>query len=96
MNNVTHEKHEDDLEKKDEYLYHAAEVGVASFVSTHFRLRKKKKILGQKLCNCCFNSNVIVNISISSIIIIVLLFLLAFHFINVSTYKIIFASERLC
>ena len=43
LNNVTHEKHEDDLEKKDEYLYHAAEVGVASFVSTHFRLRKKKK-----------------------------------------------------
>ena len=37
LNNVTHEKHEGDLEKKDDYFYHAAEVGVASFVSTHFR-----------------------------------------------------------
>ena len=43
LNNVTHERHEHDLEKKDDYFYHAAEVGVASFVSTHFRLRKKKK-----------------------------------------------------
>ena len=37
LNNVTHERHEHDLEKKDDYFYHAAEVGVASLANTHFK-----------------------------------------------------------
>ena len=37
LNNVTHERHEHDLEKKDDYFYHAAEVSVASLANTHFK-----------------------------------------------------------
>ena len=37
LNNVTHERHEHDLEKKDDYFYHAAEVGVASLANTNFK-----------------------------------------------------------
>ena len=37
LNNVTHGRHEHDLEKKDDYFYHAAEVGVASLANTHFK-----------------------------------------------------------
>ena len=70
LNNVTHERHEHDLEKKDDYFYHAAEVGVASLANTHFKW-KKKLVSGRNRCNCCLNSNITVNISIFSIIIIV-------------------------
>ena len=41
LNNVTHERHEHDLEKKDDYFYHAAEVGVASLSNTYFKRKKK-------------------------------------------------------
>lgn len=34
LNNVTHEGHEHELERKDHYLYHAAEVGVGSFANS--------------------------------------------------------------
>ena len=37
LNNVTHERHEHDLEKKDDYFYHAAEVGVASLANAYFK-----------------------------------------------------------
>ena len=70
LNNVTHERHEHDLEKKDDYFYHAAEVGVASLANTHFKW-KKKLVSGRNRCNCCLNSNITVNTSIFSIIIIV-------------------------
>ena len=42
LNNVTHERHEHDLKKKERYFYHAAEVGVASLANTHFKWDKKK------------------------------------------------------
>ena len=41
LNNVTHERHEHDLEKVDDYVYHAAEVGVSSLANTHFKGKKK-------------------------------------------------------
>ena len=41
LNNVTHERHEHDLKKKERYFYHAAEVGVASLANTHFKWDKK-------------------------------------------------------
>ena len=37
LNNVTHERHEHDLERKDHYFYHAAEVGVALLGNTNFK-----------------------------------------------------------
>ena len=70
LNNVTHERHEHDLKKEDNHFYHAAEVGVALLANTHFKW-KKKLVSGRNRCNCCLNSNITVNISIFSIIIIV-------------------------
>ena len=63
LNNVTHERHEHDLEKVDDYVYHAAEVGVSSLANTHFK--GKKKLPGHKRCNCCFKSNITVNLSLA-------------------------------
>ena len=37
LNNVTHERREHYLERKDHYFYHAAEVGVALLGNTHFK-----------------------------------------------------------
>ena len=44
LNNVTHERHEHDLKKKERYFYHAAEVGVASLANTHFKWDKKNPV----------------------------------------------------
>ena len=43
-NNVTHERHEHELKKKERYFYHAAEVGVASLANTHFKWDKKNPV----------------------------------------------------
>ena len=37
LNNVTHERYEQDLKNEDHYLYRAAEVGVASLANIHFK-----------------------------------------------------------
>ena len=88
LNNATHEGHEDELKKDENYFYHAAEVVATSFKIYHFIRANTFMVITSNWCKilnyCTFVLiSGIINFVIIKIIIIVIVIIITNIFITI-------------